>query len=96
MVRRYPLRRILQICCKLLIGACPTTFENGEVDRTKTTLFHGLLRCGHEKLTFEPGMVVMAETKSTEDPYLMTEEGLNWDFPYDPWAGTIPVRTKPL
>ena len=59
-----------------LIGGCPTISESGEVDKTETTLFPGLLRSGSEKITFQPNMVVMVETKSTEDPYFMTPEGL--------------------
>ena len=66
----------LEIHEEPLIGSCPTTSESGEVEKNKTTLFPGLLRGGNQKMTFEPNMVVMAETKSTEDPYLMTKTGL--------------------
>ena len=66
----------LEIHEEPLIGACPTISESGEVDRTETTLFPGLLRSGNRKITFEPNLVVMVETKSTEDPYLMTKAGL--------------------
>ena len=58
----------LEIHEEPLIGACPTISESGQMDRTETTLFPGLLRGGSRKITFEPNTVVMVETKSTEDP----------------------------
>ena len=66
----------LEIHEEPLIGASPTVSESGEVNKAKTTFFPGLLRGGSQKITFQPNMVVMVETKSTEDPYLMTKEGL--------------------
>ena len=59
-----------------LIGGCPALSETGQLDKTKTVLFPGLLRGGSKKITFQPNTVVMVETKSTEDPYQMTENGL--------------------
>ena len=66
----------LEIHEEPLIGSCPRCSESGEVDKTKTTRFPGLLRGGSQKITLEPNVVVMVETKLTEDPYLMTKEGL--------------------
>ena len=66
----------LEIHEEPLIGGSPTVSESGEVDKTQTTRFPGLLRDGSQKITFEPKVVVMVETKSVEDPYLMTTEGL--------------------
>ena len=59
-----------------LIGGSPMMSESGEVDRTETSQFPGLLREGHEKIVFEPNQVVMVETKNVEDPYLITRDGL--------------------
>jgi len=66
----------LEIHEEPLIGACPETRENGVVDKTRPVRFPGHLLEADDKIRFEPGVVVMAETKSTEDPYLMTEQGL--------------------
>ena len=66
----------LEIHEEPMIGGCPTVSENGEVDKTKIARFPGLLRDGSQKITFEPNTVVMVETKRTEDPYVMTKEGL--------------------
>ena len=66
----------LEIHEEPLIGACPETKENGQVDKTNLVRFPGLLRGASSKIRFEPNVVVMVETKSTEDPYLMTEQGL--------------------
>jgi Xaa-Pro aminopeptidase len=66
----------LEIHEEPLIGACPETTEDGEVNRARPVRFPGHLQGVDEKLRFEPNVVVMVETKKTEDPYLMTEEGL--------------------
>ena len=66
----------LEIHEEPLIGGCPTISQDGQLDKTNTVLFPGLLRGGSGKIRFQPNTVVMVETKSTEDPYLMTEDGL--------------------
>ena len=66
----------LEIHEEPLIGACPETTEDGRVDRSKPVRFPGHLEGADGKLRFAPNVVVMVETKKTEDPYLMTEKGL--------------------
>lgn len=66
----------LEIHEEPLIGGSPFVSESGEVDKARTVRFPGLVNGANRKITIEPNVVVMVETKSTEDPYIMTAEGL--------------------
>ena len=66
----------LEIHEEPLISASLVAPEGGEAEKTETTVSLGPLSGGSRKITYEPNVVVMAETKHTEDPYLMTNEGL--------------------
>jgi Xaa-Pro aminopeptidase len=66
----------LEIHEEPLIGGSPFVSENGDVDRTRVIRFPGQLLEGNNKITFDPNVVVMVETMNTEDPYIMTGEGL--------------------
>ena len=67
----------LEIHEEPLIGASPVVREESQAGGAKTRPFPGLLVDGrNERITFEPNVVVMVETKSVEDPYIMTEHGL--------------------
>ena len=59
-----------------LIGTTPIVTKNGNVDVTKSRPFTGPLGGRNKKITFDPNVVVMVESTKSEDPYLMTEDGL--------------------
>jgi Xaa-Pro aminopeptidase len=66
----------LEIHEEPLISSSLTAVESGEAGRTRARQSLSPLSGGSRRITYEPNTVVMAETKHTEDPYLMTTEGL--------------------